>query len=90
LEKLNSIQCARRLVVGAPADDLLASGAQHDGVLELSGVAALNVAQWGVRVNDLLVAQILQRHLVLALAEAVQPPLAEGQCAEVLFDHVQQ
>lgn len=84
------LDSVRWLIVGAPADDLLASGTKHDGVLELGGVAALDVAQWRVRVHDLLVAQILQCHLVLALAQAVQPPLAEGQRAEVLFDHVQQ
>lgn len=89
LEKieLDSVRC---LIVGASADNLLASGTQHNGVLELSGVAALDVTQWRVRIYDLLVAQILQSHLVLALAQAVQPPLAEGQRAEVLLDHVQQ
>ena len=51
------------LVVGAPRDDLLAGGPEQDGVLELSRVAALDVAQWRVWLHDALFAKILQRHL---------------------------
>lgn len=59
-------------------------------MLELSGVAALGVAEGRVRVHDAQVAQVLQGHQVLALAQAVQPAAAERQRAEVLVDDVQQ
>jgi len=59
-------------------------------VLELRRVAALGVAQRRVGVDDAQVAQVLQRHQVLGLAQAVQPAAAEGQRAEVVVDHVQQ
>ena len=52
------------LVVGAPRDDLLAGGPEQDGVLELSRVAALDVAKWRVGIHDSLLAEVLQRHLV--------------------------
>lgn len=77
-------------VVVSPAHHFLAGGPEQDGVLELSGVAALGVAEGGVRVHDTQVAQVLQGHQVLALAQAVQPAPAERQRAEVLVDHVQQ
>lgn len=59
-------------------------------MLVLGGVAALDVAERWVRVYDAKVTQILQRHQVLALAEAVQPAAAECQSAKVLIDHIQQ
>lgn len=55
-------------VVIPPAHHLLAGGPEQDGVLELSGVAALGVAERGVGVHDAEVAQVLQGHQVLALA----------------------
>lgn len=76
-------------VVVSPAHHLLAGGPEQDGVLKLSGVAALGVAQRGVGVHDAQVAQVLQRHQVLALAQTVQPAAAEGQRAEILVDDVQ-
>lgn len=77
-------------VVVSPAHHLLAGGPEQDGVLELSGVAALGVAEGRVGVHDAQVAQVLQRHQVLALAQTVQPAAAERQSAEVLVDDVQQ
>lgn len=77
-------------VVVSPAHHLLAGGPEQDGVLELSGVAALGVAERRVGVHDAEVAQVLQRHQVLALAQAVQPAAAERQRAEVLVDDVEQ
>lgn len=59
-------------------------------MLELSSVAALGVAQRRVGVHDAQIAQVLQRHQVLALAQAVQPAAAERQRAEVLIDDVEQ
>lgn len=77
-------------VVISPAHHLLAGGPEQDGVLELSGVAALGVAERRVGVHDAKVTQVLQRHQVLALAQAVQPAAAERQRAEVLVDDVEQ
>lgn len=77
-------------VVVSPAHHLLAGGPEQDGVLELSSVAALGVAEGRVGVHDAKVAQVLQRHQVLALAQTVQPAAAERQRAEVLVDDVQQ
>lgn len=78
------------LIVVSARDDLLASGSEEDGVLELRGVAALDVAERRVGVHDSLVAEILQRHGVAGGARALQPALAEGESAEVLVDRVQQ
>lgn len=77
-------------VVVSPAHHLLAGGPEKDGVLELSSVAALGVAQGRVGVHDAQVTQVLQGHQVLALAETVQPAPAERQRAEVLVHYVQQ
>lgn len=80
----------RRSVVVSPAHHLLAGGPEQNGVLELSGVAALGVAEGGVGVHDAQVAQVLQGHQVFALAQTVQPAPAERQRAKVLVDNVQQ
>lgn len=80
----------RGSVVVSAAHHLLAGGPEQDGVFELSCVAALAVAEWGVGVHDAQVAQVLQSHQVLALAQAVQPTAAEGQRSELLVDDVQQ
>lgn len=77
-------------VVISSAHHLLAGGPEQDGVLELSSVAALGVAKGRVGVHDAQVAQVLQRHQVLALALAVQPAAAERQRAEVLIDDIKQ
>lgn len=77
-------------VVVSAAHHLLAGGPEQDGVFELSRVAALAVAKWGVGVHDAQVAQVLQSHQVLALTQAVQPASAERQRAEILIDDVQQ
>ena len=76
-------------VVITPAHHLLAAGPEQDGVLKLSGVAALGVTEGWVGVHDAQVTQVLQCHQVLGLAQAVKPATAEGQCAKVLVDHVQ-
>ena len=59
-------------------------------MLKLSGVTALDVAEWGVGVDDAHVTQVLEGHQVLGLSQAVQPAPAEGQRAEVGVDDVQQ
>lgn len=59
-------------------------------MLVLGGVAALDVTEGWVWIYEAKVTQILQRHQVLALTQAVQPATAECQSAEVLIDHVQQ
>lgn len=77
-------------VVVSPAHYLLAGRPEKDGVLELSRIAALGVAEWWVRVHDAQIAQVLQSHQVFALTQAVQPAPAECQRAKVLIDDVQQ
>ena len=47
-------------------------------MLVLSRVAALDVAERGVGLDDLLLAEVFERHQVLGLAEPVQPAAAEG------------
>lgn len=80
----------RRLIIGATRNHLLARRPQHNGVLVLRRIRSLNVAQWRIRLDSALVAQVLKRHLVLGGARAVQPALAEGERAKVLVDGVQQ
>lgn len=78
------------LIIISARDDLLASGPKKDGMLELSCVAAFDVAQRRVGVHHTLVAQVLQGHGVARGARAFQPALAERERAEVLVDRVQQ
>lgn len=80
--------CGFESVVIPPADDLLAGGAEQDGVLELRRVGALDVAQGRVRIHDAEVAQVLQSHQVFALPQAIQPPAAEGKSTKVFVDNV--
>jgi hypothetical protein len=47
---------------------------QVKGVLELCSVTSLDIAQRGVGVHNAGIAQILERHEVLVLAQAVQIP----------------
>lgn len=58
-------------------------------MLELRGVAALDVAERRVGVHDALVAEVLERHGVARRAGAFQPPLAERERAEVLVYQVE-
>ena len=51
------------LVICSTGDDLLAGRPEQDGVLELGSVAAFDVTQWRVRLDDSLLGEILQRHL---------------------------
>ena len=59
-------------------------------MLVLGGVAALGVAERWIWVYDAKVTQVLERHQVLALAQAVQPAATECQRAKILIDHIQQ
>ena len=59
-------------------------------MLILGGITALDVAERGVRLDDVLLAEVFERHQVLGLAESVQPAPAERQGTEVLVDDVQQ
>lgn len=72
------------LVIVAATEHLLARGSQQYGVLVLGGVAAFDVAQWRVRIDDAHVAEILQTHQIFGLLEAVQPATAKRQCPEVI------
>lgn len=78
------------LIIISSGDDLLAGGSEHDGVFILCRVATLDVAEGWVRIDYLLVAQVLECHLVFGGSGAVQPALAERQCAEVGVDQTQQ
>lgn len=68
---------------------LLACGPQHDRVLELGGVAALDVAKGRIRVHNVLVAQVLQCHLVFRRAGTIQPALAKRQRTEIFVYYIQ-
>ena len=52
------------LIVVAARNDFLAGRPQHNAVLELRRVAALDVAQGGVSLNEAFVAQGLEAHEV--------------------------
>ena len=78
------------LVVVTPTEHLLACGAQIERVFELCGVAALDVAERGVGLDDADIAQVPQCHEVLCLAETVEPAPTERQRTKVLVDHIQQ
>ena len=62
----NQTRCCS--VIVAARDDLLARRPQQNRVLVLRRVAALDVHQRRVGANDVLVAQVLERHQVLGLA----------------------
>lgn len=78
------------LIIISSGDNLLARGSEHNGVFVLRRVTALDVAERWVGVDYLLVTQVLECHLVLGGAGAVQPALAERQRAEVGVDQTQQ
>ena len=79
-----------RLVIVSPGQNLLAGRPQDERVLELSRVAALDVAERRVLIDDASVTQVPQGHQVLSLAESVEPTAAECKRAEVVVDHAQQ
>ena len=76
-------------IILATADHFLARGPQENGVLPLCSITAPDVTQRGVRVNQIIVAKILQRHQVLCLPKTIQPAPTKRQRAEVFVDHVQ-
>jgi hypothetical protein len=59
-------------------------------VLVLGRVTAFHIAQWWVRLDDALVAKVLQSHLVLCSARTIQPTFAKGQSAKVFIDDAHQ
>lgn len=59
-------------VVISFADNLFASWFQHDGVLILSCVAALDVTEWRVGLHDPRVTQVLESHQILGLSQSEQ------------------
>jgi hypothetical protein len=52
-------------------------------VLVLRHVRTRHVHQWRVRLDDTVVAQVLERHEVFSLADAIQKSAAKRQRAEV-------
>eukprot|EP00208_Stichococcus_sp_RCC1054_P002273 CAMPEP_0206136926 /NCGR_PEP_ID=MMETSP1473-20131121/2129_1 /ASSEMBLY_ACC=CAM_ASM_001109 /TAXON_ID=1461547 /ORGANISM="Stichococcus sp, Strain RCC1054" /LENGTH=88 /DNA_ID=CAMNT_0053529769 /DNA_START=437 /DNA_END=700 /DNA_ORIENTATION=+ len=81
-----SLRNERSSEVIASGKNLLPSGVQIDGMLELCDVAALALAQGRVCIHNPSVAKVLQSHLVFSLPYPVQIPFAEGQGAEVAVD----
>lgn len=77
------------LVIVTTRDDFLASGTKDKGVLELSSVTTLDVNERRVSLNCVLITEILQGHLILGAADAIQPTLAERQSAKVFVDCVE-
>ena len=77
-------------VVVTSSDDLLAGRPKDQGVLVLRRVAAFDVTQGRVGVDDAVVAKVLKCHQVLRLPQPVHPSPAEGQGAEILLDDVEQ
>ena len=59
-------------------------------MLVLSDVAAANVAQRRVWIDDAQLAQVLQAHQVLGLSGSIEPLAAECQCAVGLVNVVEQ
>lgn len=52
----------------------------------LCGIAALDVAKWGIRLDDARRDEVVEAQQVLVVTEAVEVAPAEGQGAEVLVD----
>ena len=77
-------------VVISTGNDLLARGPHNDGVFELGGVAALDVAERRVGLDDALLPEVLESHQVAGLPDPVEPSPAEGEGAEVLVDRVEE
>ena len=75
-------------VICAPGNDLLARGPEQDGVFKLGRVAALDIAQRWVGLDDALFAQVLQGHQISFLAQPIKPATTEGQRSKVFVDGV--
>lgn len=69
----------RDLIIVTAGNDFFTRGTQNEGVLELSGVTALDVDQRRIRFDGAFLTEILECHLVLGATDAVQPALAKGQ-----------
>lgn len=67
------------LIILSAGNHFFTRGTQNESVLELSGVTALDVDQWRIRLHGAFLAEILQRHLVLGATDAVQPALTKSQ-----------
>jgi len=58
-------------------------------VLELGRVATLDVTERRIGLHDALVTEILERHEVAVLVQAIEPSPTKGERSEILVDHVE-
>ena len=56
----------------------------------LCSVRALNIAEWGIRIDNSGITQVLQSGKIFILSSSVQPAATEGQRAESLRDEVEE
>lgn len=77
------------LIIISTRKNLLAGWTQDESMLKLCCVAALDITQRWIGVDDANIAQVFQSHEVLALAQTIQPTSTECQGAKVLVDHIQ-
>ena len=59
-------------------------------MLQLRRIASLDVYQRRIRLHDPTGHKVVQTQQILVLAETVEIPTAEGECAEVLGDGVEE
>jgi hypothetical protein len=65
-------------VIQSPRQDLLLPWFENNGVLKLGHIAALDIAQWRIRIHKAYFTEISQPEKVLALAIALQEPATES------------
>ena len=68
------VTCRLGLIIVTARQDLLARWVQVECVLKLGHIGTASVAQGRVWIDDALVAQVLECHLVLGLTKAIQIP----------------
>lgn len=75
----NSHKTTADLIIVTAGNYFFTCRAQNERMLELSGVTAFDVDQRRIRFHGAFLAEILQRHLILGAADAVQPALTKSQ-----------
>ena len=61
----------KKLIVWASANDFFACWSQKDGMFKLSCVAALNVAEGWVGIDNSFVTQVFESHQVFRLIQTI-------------------
>lgn len=59
-------------------------------MLVLGRVTSLDVTQWGIRLHDPLLSEVLEGHQITGLAQSIQPSPTERQGAKVFVDDVEE